>query len=221
MLLSLCAFLPGASALKVTLYEESLCPSCRSYIQDVLAHLFANNMLDNVDLNIVAVGNARKDHEGNIKCQHGPKECLGNRIINCAIDLHPQMDVWFPFIFCLERHANHEPYFHRRTKICARKHGVDGQAILNCAHGPLGKELVEKAYNETAALVPAHTYVPWVVVDGLPLYAGDIYLQAIICVFIPESERPEACYKNPHPNSLASEMGRTQQSVAPLKTVAT
>ena len=103
--------------LQVTLYEESLCPYCRRYIHRILSPLFRNGLSDFVDLHIVAVGNAIKVGEGELKCQHGPEECVGNRIINCAIHLHPQPKIWFPFVDCLERGQN----FTSRAEKCAQK----------------------------------------------------------------------------------------------------
>lgn len=50
------------------------------------------------------------------------------------------------------------------------------------ASGTLGAELQTAAANETASLCPPHQFVPWVVVQGVPL--GDTFEQLLrfVCV---------------------------------------
>lgn len=43
------------------------------------------------------------DHETKeVKCQHGPHECYGNKVHACAIEKHPQKQ-WLDFIYCDSR----------------------------------------------------------------------------------------------------------------------
>ncbi len=47
--------------------------------------------------------------------------------------------------------------------------------------GKQGDELDAQAKAATDALQPAHTYVPWVVVNGVPLGADYGALKSVIC----------------------------------------
>eukprot|EP00803_Ostreobium_quekettii_P006249 evm.model.scf_131.7 EVM.evm.TU.scf_131.7 scf_131:50615-52601(+) len=216
LLLGLCATATNANKTKVTLYEEALCPFCRKFVAKALEPLFDNGISALIDLRIVASGNARKDEEGEIVCQHGPVECLGNRIINCAIDMHPAQDDWFPLVLCLETMGDYTNA--TAVEDCARRSAADAGSIMACAEGARGKELVERAYAETWSLVPQHTWVPWVVIDELPMFDAGYYVQTAVCLKLPESDRPESCYKNPFANDILSEMGPRQQQTARLKT---
>ncbi len=51
----------------------------------------------------------------------------------------------------------------------------------HCATGPHGDELIIAAAKRTAALEPPHQYVPWVVVNGIPLGDAAAELAAIVC----------------------------------------
>ncbi|CAD7695265.1 unnamed protein product [Ostreobium quekettii] len=217
LLLGLCAAAADASKTKVTLYDEALCPFCRKYVSEVLAPLFENGLSDYIDLRIVALGNARKDEEGELVCQHGPVECIGNRILDCAMDLHPGQDNWFPLVLCLEDSGD----FGNRTAVeeCAWRSGVDAGSILECAEGPRGKELVEAAYNETWSLVPEHRWVPWVVVNDLPLFDAGDYVQAAVCLMLPEDNRPDACYVDPFPDMVLSDITPVQPRAVSQETV--
>jgi hypothetical protein len=55
--------------------------------------------------------------------------------------------------------------------------------------GAKGNELERAAKEETDALVPRHTYVPWFVVNGVPLLDGYASLQTFICVALPSDSR--------------------------------
>ena len=69
-----------------------------------------------------------------------------------------------------------------------------------CASGDGGAALIAEAEKETNSLFPKHTFVPWVVVDGLPL--GDASLEVARSVACAawrgrREERPEACLAAP------------------------
>lgn len=82
-----------------------------------------------------------------------------------------------------------------------------------CASGDEGASLIAEAEQETASLVPKHTFVPWVVVDGLPL--GDASLETARSVACAawrgkREERPEACLAAP---GLGLGLGRERSSI--------
>lgn len=127
-------------------------------------------------------------------CQHGPVECRLNRIINCATHLHPGQDMWLPFVECLEGapHEQSEAWVDK----CAGQTGLDAQALHGCAEGEQGAELEHEAEAETASLTPPHRYVPWVVVNGIPLGQDNAQLWRYVCV-AHAGNRPDACYVPP------------------------
>lgn len=124
-------------------------------------------------------------------CQHGPAECRLDRVIACATHLHPDRAAWLPFVLCLEggRAAERE----QRVDGCAAGAGLDADALLACAEGPQGAELERAAEAETAALIPQHKYVPWVVVNGIALMDDYPQLARYVCVAY-TGQRPQACY---------------------------
>lgn len=54
-------------------------------------------------------------------------------------------------------------------------------SLLLPGTGDLGDRLQQLAANETAGLKPAHTYVPWVTVNGIALGGAFEQLQTFIC----------------------------------------
>lgn len=68
-------------------------------------------------------------------CQHGLAECGLNRILSCALHLHPKQNSWFPFAKCVESRAlgNKQPI--GVAAPCANETGLNFQAIQQCAEG--------------------------------------------------------------------------------------
>lgn len=134
-----------------------------------------------------------------VRCQHGPAECRLNRIIACATHTSPDRSHWLPFLVCLES----APAARREAAVgeCARQAGVDADAVQECAAGAQGDELEREAAQETAALDPPHTYVPWVTVQGIPLGGAFEDVRRYICVAF-TGKRPQGCFAPP-PESAA------------------
>ena len=49
------------------------------------------------------------------------------------------------------------------------------------------------AAEETARLDPPHTYVPWVVVNGVAIGSAHEFLRHFVCVALGSGDRPAAC----------------------------
>jgi interferon gamma-inducible protein 30 len=149
-------------------------------VQDVLAPIFESGLSKVMKLRYVAYGNVRGapgDRAG-ISCQHGAVECLHNRYINCAQSANPAQDAWFPYVQCLARDLTDVA---QRREGCAADAGFDAAALRACAEGEAGAELERAAYRETAALRPAHMFVPWVVVEGVALGGDFENLDRYLC----------------------------------------
>ncbi|KAL2239433.1 gamma-interferon-inducible lysosomal thiol reductase isoform X1 [Sesamum indicum] len=173
------------------LYYESLCPYSASFIIDSLARIFTNGLIDIVDLDLVPWGNTKLYGNHTFKCQHGPNECLLNTVEACAIDVWPDVKVYFPFVYCVESLVYHHNYTHWDT--CFEKLGLDASPVADCYSGERGRELELKYAAETNALDPPHRYVPWVVVDGQPLYDDYRDFISYICKAYKGTDPPSAC----------------------------
>jgi interferon gamma-inducible protein 30 len=151
---------------KVDLYSESLCPDCLAFIRHSLKT--AANTKDFwkiCEFNIIPYGNAKRTQNGSnwaFTCQHGVRECQGNLIEGCAIKKYEFYTQALPFILCLEDNTTD---FSAQGQRCATKFNLDWNAINTCATGTEGNKYMYDFAVATEKLVPAHTYVPWIVVN--------------------------------------------------------
>ncbi|KAL5817260.1 hypothetical protein ACOSQ3_025638 [Xanthoceras sorbifolium] len=178
------------------LYYESLCPYSANFIINYLVKLFEDDgdLFSIVDLHLSPWGNARIRYSDNITtfdCQHGPSECLLNTVEACAIDIWPEVTEHFPFINCVETLVYEHKY--PQWETCFDKLGLDSKLVSDCYTSGYGKKLELQYAAETNSLEPPHTYVPWVVVDGQPLYEDYENFISYICKAYKGSTVPKAC----------------------------
>lgn len=169
----------GNGKVDVALYYESLCPYSARFVVKHLARVFKDGLLDAVDITLVPYGNARVGKDGAISCQHGRDECFLNSVEACAIDAWPNLDVHFRFIYCVEDLV--VKHKHQEWESCFEKLGLDPKPVTECYKSERGHKLELKYGRQTDALQPPHKYVPWVVVDGQPLYEDYENFEAYIC----------------------------------------
>ncbi|XP_027773698.1 gamma-interferon-responsive lysosomal thiol protein-like isoform X2 [Solanum pennellii] len=141
----------------LTLYYESLCPYCSNFIVNYLPKIFKNGMIDIVDFKLVPWGNTKLQPDNTFKCQNEH----------------------FPFIYCVESLVYHKNYTHWET--CFEKLNLKKKLVTDCVLSGRGNELELQYAAETNALQPPHKYVPWVVVDGQPLYDDYMDFISFIC----------------------------------------
>ncbi|KAG6744291.1 hypothetical protein POTOM_053008 [Populus tomentosa] len=174
----------NSEKVKMSLYYESLCPYCSSFIAGPLAQVLETDLMTILNLRLVPWGNAILDSNNTIECQHGDDECYLNIIHACAINLWPdlpqnEIDLQlitmqkkhFDFIKCIEKQykAPDRNGAEESWEECSGKLGLSTQSIKKCYDSGHGKELVLQNAKETDHLRPPHKYVPWVVVDDTPL----------------------------------------------------
>lgn len=178
---------------KVTLelYYESLCPYCSRFIVKYLYTIFDTGIIDITDLKLIPYGNARIKPNGTITCQHGQWECLLNTVEACAIATWPDVHEHFPYIYCVENLIYDGDYTQWET--CFEKLGLDPKPINDCYKNEKGHELELGYAAVTNALQPPHKYVPWVTVDGKPLYDDYPDFVSFICKAYKGSHVPAAC----------------------------
>ncbi|KVI03737.1 Gamma interferon inducible lysosomal thiol reductase GILT [Cynara cardunculus var. scolymus] len=154
---------------KLTLYYEALCPYCENLIVNYLYKLFDNGLISIVDLKFSPYGNAKIRSNGTIVCQSDH----------------------FPFVYCVEKLTYEGKYAEWET--CFEKLNLDPKPVIDCYSSGFGHELELQYADEINALQPPHTYVPWVVVDGQPLYDDYPDFISFICKAYKGSNVPQAC----------------------------
>lgn len=168
---------------KLDIYYEALCPSSAKFIVEYLPKLSDSGLIHVTHLRLFPYGNAQL-FNGTIYCQHGQLECLLNTVQACAIDVWPDLNEHFPFINCVENVVL-ESFVYRRKypqwQTCFEKLNLDAKPVTDCVGNSRGKELELFYAAETEALQPPQTYVPWVVVDGQPLYQDYENFISYIC----------------------------------------
>lgn len=191
----------GSTGVLVEFYGESECPDCKHMVLDVLDPLFENGVSKLFDLKYIAYGKVRGEPGKSIECQHGEVECTFNRYINCAQSKDGggsrDQNVWFPFVKCL---AQYITQMEAKLETCSEKSGLSSDKLSECVQGKQGDRLEERAGLETIKLKPTLKFVPWIVVQGVPLGADFENLERYVCALSPEDARPPAC--NELPKSL-------------------
>jgi interferon gamma-inducible protein 30 len=212
----------SASTITLQLYMETLCPYCANAtvnLAPIVRHAVLGPLLR---IEYVPWGNAKEQPDASsppsadtgIQCQHGPAECALNTLLSCAIALQPS---WFDFALCLEQAVLEGA--DRSTRAIADRCApspVATAALVACAEGPLGRALSRMAAARTAALDPPHEYVPWIVLNGVPLRSASDNLLAFVCVALDPASRAAArdVCRDPVVEEEQEEAQQQQQMVA-------
>ena len=153
--------------LKIEVMIESLCPDCMNFIESSFKSyhkLPGNDKIATVLL--YPFGNAQENlvnSKWQFDCQHGENECYGNTIQACAIKKF-DMKKSNEFMICsYNKIYSFSKNFDRTTRHCLPDNN-DYNAALQCAKNHEGNNF----QHEFALLTPKeHTYVPWVLVNGV------------------------------------------------------
>jgi len=183
--------LTNATKVQVSLYYETLCPSCRKFVSGTLFSA-ASKLGDIMNLSLFPWGNAKLLPDGSIRCQHGPDECTLNRLETCLLNFVPAKEA-MPALKCIESSILPPTKMAGR---CIIHHVAEGARVWNethaCTNGPMGDELELLVAKATMALQPPHNYTPWLVINNKPV--GDDYpsVMALICEEF-DGAKPAAC----------------------------
>jgi interferon, gamma-inducible protein 30 len=174
----------------ITALQESYCPDCQDFISSALTTtMAAAGVMEVMNFTMVPYGNAKTSKwTGKITCQHGEQECVGNMIETCIIHHNPGVHKYFPAIQCME-HTGGSPV--DQAEKCCKSNNIDWDQVKTCYTGDEGKQLEKEMAAETDALSPAHTMVPWVVVNGKPLDNPDSILQSVCDAYT--GTKPTGC----------------------------
>lgn len=155
---------------KIDLYYEFLCPACQQFVHDQL-HPTVQEIGDIMDVTLIPYGNAdtTKNPDGSysFNCQHGPDECLGNKLHTCAIaKLDVTQEVLISFVKCTEAAQG---TIVQRGETCAKKLEVPFEEVKRCFTSNEGDKLLAEMGDKTEEETKKHgrNYVPWIVVNGV------------------------------------------------------
>ena len=149
----------------ITIYTESLCPDCKDFFINSFAFAL-NTTFDFKNVMIIPFGDAElnKDKNGfEFVCQHGYKECYGNMIHSCTIDIIKERKKALEYIVCYEREIFINDDFNKTVNICV-KDKKEADDIIKCASSEKGLKLMRKMNKLTPSYID---YVPYIVVNGV------------------------------------------------------
>lgn len=150
----------------VSLYYESLCPYCKSWVTDSLIPTY-EKLGKYMTVEMIPYGNAHQEPNGDswdFTCQHGPTECKGNIQQACVLKYVPDQDQFIYTIHCIEESG--DVTSEDAISECLKEH-ADATAemvdtIMSCSNNDEGNQLHHEMGVKTDNLKPRHTYVPWV-----------------------------------------------------------
>ncbi|KAI5640515.1 gamma interferon inducible lysosomal thiol reductase (GILT) domain-containing protein [Phthorimaea operculella] len=111
----------GGEKVKLQIFYESLCGGCEDFYSGNL--LFGAWVLGSaLDIETYPFGNARftDANQTKVKCQHGERECYGNKLHLCAIDEIKDTMKYIEYNSCLIRHrSNDTAADNNKLHLCA------------------------------------------------------------------------------------------------------
>lgn len=182
----------SAKAVEVKIYAESLCPDCRAFLGSggAAASAFeAPGVAAAAKLTLNECGHCAPNATvlpGGFECQHGPLECAGNTLVACGVALAGADELSaLPYVSCMYDAGDNIGDV-SVVNTCAAKANLNGAAVLLCAYGKEGPELMSANYllSKQAGVAgdPATRHgVPYVTVNGKALDDPEKELLGAIC----------------------------------------
>ncbi|KAF4527255.1 hypothetical protein B566_EDAN006974, partial [Ephemera danica] len=150
----------------VQLYYESLCPDSINLIRDELYPTW-QSLKNRFNVDWLPYGKAshRKTADNTsytFQCQHGPRECRGNMMMACGIDVLTSPEDRMKWIHCVMT----SPSPNTAGQRCATSLQLDYNPIQTCEQSNRGKQLLATYGDRTHALRPRLSFVPTVTFNG-------------------------------------------------------
>ncbi|CAH1394894.1 unnamed protein product [Nezara viridula] len=162
----------NVTPVEVTLYYETMCPSCRLFVPSQLLPAYTDTKFDYTSLiskltlvpyGWVKVKNATS-HE--YQCQHGQSECEGNRLHSCAIKYIPDQLTTLEYISCLDNleseYLAFESSVYPIDKCQDKLPGGLYSKIIDCYNSEEGWTLFQINGEKTTSFFTSPAYVPYV-----------------------------------------------------------
>ena len=158
----------SAEKVQVEIYIESLCPDCQNITLGSVHEAFnTEGFLEMADVTYIPYGNAHEYANGDswtFTCQHGTDECVFNEIESCGNKYIADAYQRFGFTYCVESNDVKNLGYQNVIDMCSLYLSALERRYINaCWNTQEGVDLHHANALRTEVLVPAHTYVPWVV----------------------------------------------------------
>ncbi|XP_053617857.1 GILT-like protein 2 [Plodia interpunctella] len=175
------------------LYYEVLCPDCIDLDRTQFKHI-VNVLSPYLTITTYPYGNAQtieKNGKVQFKCQHGPKECYGNKLHACTLQHITNHRQALLFNICMMEPNNKTRGSDDASATrCSREMRISKNAITQCAKGQEGNQLL-KYYGEESRIANFE-YVPYVLINGLEWKGTDL-MHDVCAAF---HDPPGVCFDN-------------------------
>ncbi|CAO3635671.1 unnamed protein product [Cunninghamella echinulata] len=128
----------------------SKCPNavyCEQVFRQVLQRVKVPVQLD---INYIAEYDSDKPYQH--ICKHGESECLGNIQQLCYHNTYPQINQWFRFILCLNKHYREIGLDNDLAETCASQLNTPYEPVNQCIQSGFGVGLLIESAQKTKAL---------------------------------------------------------------------
>eukprot|EP01083_Nonionella_stella_P000085 239_1 len=193
-------------------YFEACCPDSQIYIANSLASAWeTDGFQDIVDITLVPWGHetynkSEQTGQYSYQCQHGPNECIGQRIESCA-SLYLKPNAFVDFIIALEtemldvkcQNSTHCCDPTEMSQSIAEKQNMPWREIETCINTAEIADMSEMLqYKSTTTLDPLLTWVPWITLQGnhTSTIQSECVQNTLQCVCAEYHGTSPACKKN-------------------------
>lgn len=179
---------PQPDRVKVEVNLESLCPDSRRFVSRQLVPTFSA-LGDIMQVDIIPFGHARTLGQNKMICQHGARECEGNRRMACIIArTNGDQNLIVPTIGCLFTLGN-------LPKACMEQHlpGIPIDEIEKCKDSDESYKMMEDYEKKTGRI----DYVPRIKINDN--YNEDVQEEAendllkAVCNYYKGQIKPKNC----------------------------
>lgn len=179
---------PHNDRVKVEVNLESLCPDSRRFVSRQLLPTFSE-FRDIMQVDIIPFGHARTLGQGKMICQHGARECEGNRRMACIISrTNGDQNLIVPTLGCLFTIGN-------LPKTCVEQHlpGISFDEIEKCKDSDESFKMMENYEKRTGRI----DYVPRIKINDN--YSEDVQEEAehdlmrAVCNYYKGPNKPKNC----------------------------
>ncbi|KAK7082347.1 hypothetical protein SK128_005402 [Halocaridina rubra] len=151
---------------KLTIFIETLCPdSIKFVVNQLLPTWNALQGMISIDLN--AYGNAKDSGIATgygFTCQHGPEECFGNMVLECAKRYVNDVNSFLQFVACFM--FGIQPH-HQRGEACGQNCWREmGANTRVWSHHQRGQQLLHNAGIYQKSFHPISNSVPWIIINN-------------------------------------------------------